>query len=117
MGNNGWTKIDNAALCDARLTTADFRVLCGLLSFDWQCDFRGDGQQQRKGVVWPAQTTLAGKVGLGRRTVQRSLEHLETLGYIVRVAGSGGGQLRARGGKWYRNAYRLQQDRIDGAPS
>jgi DNA-binding MarR family transcriptional regulator len=112
MGNSGWTKIDNAALCDKRLSATEFRLWCALLSFDWAADTAGQ-QRRKKGVVWPSQTTLAEKLGVSRSTVQRSLEGLVALGYVVRVAGSGGGQLRAGGGRWYRNAYRLCG--IDGA--
>ncbi len=77
--------IPNELICDPNLTATEFRILAALMSYDW-----ADTNGVRKGVVWPAMSTLGEQLGLSRRAVLNILQRLEDKGYIAKVYGGGG---------------------------
>ncbi|WP_374634381.1 helix-turn-helix domain-containing protein [Ferrovibrio sp.] len=79
-----WGKVPLAAAYDSRVAPAPLRVLVAL-----------SGYADASGYCFPAVGTLASRLGLSRRSVQRHIATLESLAYLVRsrrtrVDGRGG---------------------------
>jgi len=91
----GWTKIPNSLIHDCKLSPAEFRLLCCLHSYNW-----GNGDGERKDIVWPATGTLAELLGVKRQAISKLLRRLEAKGYITKIR-SGRGRHRS-------NVYRLE---------
>lgn len=64
--------IPSRAIFDKCLSPANLRVLGALCSYT-----------DREGICFPSQGTLAGRLGMSRRTVSRSINKLESLGYVA----------------------------------
>ncbi len=63
--------IPAAAVFDARIGSADLRVLCAIAAY-----------ADRSGKCWPATTTLASELGVSDRRVRSCLRNLESYGYL-----------------------------------
>ena len=63
--------IPAAAVFDARIGSADLRVLCAIATY-----------ADRAGKCWPATTTLASELGVSDRRVRSCLRNLESCGYL-----------------------------------
>ncbi len=63
--------IPAAAVFDARIGSAELRVLCAIAAY-----------ADRAGKCWPATTTVASKLGVTDRRVRSCLRNLETCGYL-----------------------------------
>lgn len=61
-----------AAVDDARLGSAAFRVLACLGTYS-----------DKDGWAWPSQTTIATRLGISRQAVNKSIQQLSELGYLV----------------------------------
>ena len=91
----GWTPIPTALLLlqnDIGLTAVEMNILIHLLSHWWKVDDK----------VYPSQDSIAAKMGVSKRTVQRGIDRLEEL-KIIEV------QSTPRGGKYNgKNIYDLR---------
>lgn len=79
-----FSAVSRAAIFDARLSATELRVLAAIASY-----------ANKGSIAWPAQQTLATRLGLGLRTVHRATLALERVGYLVterrnRTDGRGG---------------------------
>ncbi len=63
--------VPSAAVFDARIGSADLRVLCAIAAY-----------ADRSGKCWPATTTLASELGVSDRRVRSCLRNLERCGYL-----------------------------------
>ncbi len=63
--------IPAAAVFDARIGSAELRVLCAIAAY-----------ADRAGKCWPATTTVASKLGVSDRRVRSCLRNLENCGYL-----------------------------------
>jgi hypothetical protein len=70
----------HGALADNRTSKADVVVLAVLV----------ENTNKQRGYCWGAVSTIAAVAGASERTVQRTLMHLEQLGYVVVDPGGGG---------------------------
>ena len=91
----GWTPIPTALLLlqnDIGLTAVEMNILIHLLSHWWKVDDK----------VYPSQDSIAGRMGVSKRTVQRGIDRLESL-KIIEV------QSTPRSGKYHgKNIYDLR---------
>lgn len=91
----GWTPIPTALLflqSDLGLTAVEMNILIHLLSHWWKVNDK----------VYPSQDSIAARMGVSKRTVQRGIDRLESL-KILEV------QSTPRNGKYYgRNIYNLK---------
>jgi DNA-binding transcriptional ArsR family regulator len=86
-----FARLPDAAVFDARLSAEALRVLAALATY-----------ADSVGFCFPALTTIAKRLGLERRTVQRHLRKLEAAGYVVT-----GRSIRSSRGGYGRNRYLL----------
>ena len=66
--------LDPNILADKRLTPVDFKVYCGLVSY----------MQSKTGRCFPRYATIAARIGVSKRSVQRSCQNLAKLHLITK---------------------------------
>lgn len=91
--NGKYAALSRVALFDTRLSDREVRILAAFASY------ASDG-----GYCYPAIGTVAARLGISRRTVERALAILEEAGYLVRYRQK---RLPGRGGGWSVNGYLL----------
>ena len=87
----GFVSLPHCIITDTRLTDADLRLMCYLLTY---------ARKQRQ-KSWPEQETIAAELGWSLDKVQRCVSHLLNLGYVTVT------RLRDAAGRYYRNVYGL----------
>ncbi len=85
-----YASIPAQAMNDDRLKPSDFQVITCI---SWHAD--------TDGYAWPPQDLIALETGLHRVTVNRAIQRLQKLGYLVIVPH------QRRHGHWRANAYRV----------
>lgn len=91
----GWTPVPVSLMflqSQLRISPTEMNVLINLLVHWWKAG----------GVVYPAQDAIAHRMGVSKRTVQRSMDKLESLGLIERTSTSRSSKYRGR------NLYNLE---------
>lgn len=75
--HHGWTAVPNSLLmlqAELKVSPTDFCILLNVLMHQWPTD--------GKSFSFPAIDTIAKRIGVSRRTVQRGINKLESLGLI-----------------------------------
>lgn len=75
--HHGWTAVPNSLLmlqAELKVSPTDFCILLNVLMHQWPAD--------GKSFSFPAIDTIAKRIGVSRRTVQRGINNLESLGLI-----------------------------------
>lgn len=88
-----YAALSRAAIFDQRLSPAAVRVLAALASY-----------ADASGYCYPAIGTVAARLGMSRRTVERVLPDLEATGYLIKYRQK---RLPGKGGGWSVNGYLL----------
>lgn len=101
MATGRFSRLATAAVFDTRLDCGPLRVLAALATY-----------ADENGHCYPAVSTIANRLHLSRRTVQRHMRDLEALGYLVRHF-----QYRIKGGGNASNSYTLQYPEISADSS
>jgi hypothetical protein len=93
-----WRFMDAVTIAD-NLTSTDKVIACRIVS-------KYIGAEH--GYAWPSECTLATEMGMGERTVRRSIANLAETGWLVKLDGGG----RKTGGGGRSNGYTIDWKRF-----